>query len=82
MVFELIVVDTKEEADFINLTVAKPNDHRKTYAVFVGQTICGLHHRGVRPNRLTRWHRELTTEMELRWNAEVLIPSVRIKEAL
>lgn len=70
MIFELIVVDTPEQAK--SYPVKKEPGHVQR-TIFVGQSICGLHHRGKRPNRLTRNHRKLETELELLWNRRVLV---------
>lgn len=70
MIFELIVVDTPEQSQ--NYPVKNEQGHVQR-AVFVGQILCGLHHRGNRPNRLTRNHRKLETELELLWNSRELV---------
>lgn len=70
MIFELIVVDTPEQAK--RYPVKNEPGHVQR-AICVGQSICGLHHRGQRPNRLTRNHRKLETEIELYWEMEVLL---------
>jgi len=73
MIFELIVVDTPEQAK--SYPVKNEPGHVQR-AVFVGQSFCGLHYHGQRPNRLTRNHRKLETELELMWNTKVLIPAM------
>lgn len=78
MIFELIVVDTPEQAKLLNGIVPANTPQRRIYAVFVGQDFLGLHSRGYRPNKLTRWHSELTTEMQKQWESEVLLQAVRI----
>lgn len=70
MIFELIVVDTPEQAQSCPIKNEPGHVQR---AVFVGQILCGLHYRGIRPNRLTRNHRKLETELELLWNTRELV---------
>lgn len=73
MIFELIVVDTKAEAKSY-VIIGTESD--KTYVTFVGEGLCGLQHRGQRPNKLTRLHSPLTSDYEKRWETEVLIPTM------
>lgn len=73
MIFELIVVDTPEQVQ--NYPIKNEPGHVQR-AVFVGQSFCGLHYRGKRPNRLTRNHRKLETELELLWDTRVLMPAM------
>lgn len=77
MIFELIVVDTRTQSEEINDTAPKDIPNYHAYAVSVSQGLCGLHYRGHRPNVLTRKHRELTTELELAWERECLIPAMK-----
>lgn len=70
MIFELIVVDTPEQAK--SYPVKNEPGHVQK-AVFIGQSLCGTRHGAMRPNRLTRNHRKLETEKELEWETEILL---------
>ena len=77
MIFELIVVDTKEQA------LAYPVIHTETHvqrAVFVGEGLCGVRYKAIRPNKLTRLQRPLESELERTWERDCLLPSVRLME--
>lgn len=73
MSFELIVFDTKEQAEAYPFVVDGNYVQRATY---VGEALCGVHYRGRRPNKLTRLHRPLETDMERLWERECLLPAM------
>ncbi|MFJ7665282.1 hypothetical protein ACIQXW_23270 [Lysinibacillus sp. NPDC097162] len=73
MIFELIVVDTPEQAK------CYPIIHTETHvqrAVFVGEGLCGVRYKASRPNKLTRLHRPLATELERLWERDCLLPAM------
>lgn len=73
-IFELIVVDTPEQA--ARYEVITTEDYRQQ-AIFVGQDILGLHYRGKRPNKLTRLHRPLETASERVWERQCLLRALK-----
>lgn len=73
MIYELIVVDNREQA---NLRPVVINENHVQQTVFVGQQLCGLRYGPYRPNKLTRKHRPLSTEYERNWEVKCLLPSL------
>lgn len=73
MIFELVVFDTKQQAEEFMPIITDTHVQR---AVFVGEGLCGVRYRQYRPNKLTRNHRTLTTERELQWESECLLAAL------
>lgn len=73
MIFELIVVDTKEQAEAYPII---HTDNHVQQAVFVMQALCGVRYKAIRPNKLTRLHHPLETDMERLWERECLLPTM------
>ncbi|CDN42015.1 hypothetical protein [Paenibacillus sp. P22] len=69
--YVLIVVQTREKADALNATLPLASDVLKIQAVFYGQAICGLHHRGQRPNIIVEHYTDIFAGGG--WRNEVLL---------
>lgn len=73
MIFELIVVDTKKQAE--EYPIIHTENHIQQ-AIFVGQALCGVRYKAIRPNKLTRLHRPLETDVERLWERECLLKAM------
>jgi hypothetical protein len=71
MTYVLIVVQTREQADELNAKLPLPSADMKMQAIFYGESICGLHYRGQRPNVIFANY----TDDGGRWKHEVLMSS-------
>lgn len=76
MIFELVVFDTKKQAEEFTPIITDTHVQR---AISVGESLCGLRYRQYRPNKLTRKHRPLTTEQELCWESDCLFAALDMR---
>lgn len=76
MIYELVVVDDRELADSYPVVI---DTNHVRQVICVGQIICGLRYGAIRPNKLTRKHRPLTSERERQWESECLLPAMDMR---
>lgn len=72
MAYVLFVVQTREEAAAINAILPEPSVD-KYQAIYCGQSVCGIHHCGKRPNVIVMDYVELT-DKHTEWTNVVLRP--------
>lgn len=72
MAYVLFVVQTREEAAAINARLPEPGVD-KYQAIYCGQLVCGIHHRGKRPDVIVMDYVELT-DKHSEWTNVVLRP--------